>query len=115
MGAADIWALNILKIVVVVVAVHLTLTKIMPLVDNFLKAFLDKKSTDALTSLLGVLVIVLGGTMIVEYLLLIGNVVMEYIGVVGAGLELIMKFFEYLQYLIIVVIGVAVLKGTKKK
>lgn len=111
---AELWATNLLKIAITIIAIHLTLTKIMPLVDNFVGSFLDKKSTDALTSLLGVLVLIIGGGFIIEFVLAVGNASFNYVAVIGPGFDLILKFFEYLQWIIIAIIAAAVLKGKKK-
>lgn len=113
--AADLWVINIIKIIITVIALHLTLTKVMPLIQDFLNPFIDKKPSDALTSLFGVLAIVIAGSMIVGFLLAIGNPAMEYLAVIGAGFELLKGFFDYLQYVVIVVLGIAVLKTYKSK
>ena len=115
MAGAEIWAMNILKIIVTVIAVHLTLTKIMPLVQDFLLPFIDKKATDALTSLFGVLIIVLGGTFVMEFVLAIGNPAFSYLSVLQPAFDLLISFIGYLQYVVIVIIGIAVLKTYKGK
>lgn len=115
MGAADLWAINILKIIVTVITVHLTLTKIMPLIQDFLAPFIEKKATDALTSLFGVLIIIIGGLAVVEFVLAIGNSAFDYLSIIGAGFGVLKQFFDYLQYVVIVVLGIAVFKTYKGK
>lgn len=115
MVGADLWAMNLLKIVVTVIAVHLTLTKVMPLIQDFLNPFLEKKATEALTSLFGVLVLMIGGLFIMEFILAIGNPGIAYITVLQPGFDLVMKFFDYFQYVVIVIVGLAVLKTYKGK
>lgn len=112
--AAELWVMNILKIVVAVIAVHLTLTKIIPLIQDFLMPYVDKKATDAFTSLLGVIIIVIGGSAIVSFIIAIGDSTIGYLGVIGAGFDVVLKFFEYIQYGLIAVLAFAVLKNWKK-
>jgi len=112
--AAELWATNLLKIVITIVATHLTLTKVMPLVDKFFGAFIDKKATDALTSLLGVIVIIFAGGMVVEFILAINNTGFNYVAVIGPGFDLLLKFFEFLQWILLAVVAAAVLKSYKK-
>lgn len=113
--ALDLWAGNILKIIFVIIGVHLTLTKIIPLIQDFLTPFIEKKAGDAFTSLLGVLVIVLGGLAIISFITAIGNPVMEYIAVLEPGFKIMLDFLDYFKYAAVVVLGFAVLKSYKLK
>lgn len=115
MAATDLWAINILKIIVTVVTVHLILTKVMPLVQDFLMPFIEKKATDALTSLFGVLIIALGGVFVMEFVLAVGSPAFSYLTILQPAFDLLMKFIDYLQYVVIVIIGLAVLKTYKGK
>ncbi len=112
--AVELWVINVLKIVVAVIAVHLTLTKVIPLIQDFLMPYVDKKSTDAFTSLLGVIIIIIGGSAIIGFITAIGDSTINYVTVIGAGFDVILKFFEFIQYGLIAVLAFAVLKNWKK-
>lgn len=95
----ETFIVNLLKIVSIVVAGHITLTKIIPLLDDILKGFIkDNKVVDRFTSLLGILVIVLASIKIIEFAMAMQNKVIGYLDVLKPGLELILSLVPYFGY-----------------
>lgn len=113
--AADIWVATILKFIFIIVATHLTLTKIIPLLQDFLATIIkEKKPLESLTSLLGILVLILAGKEILAAVENLNNAVLNYILTLGPALAVLSNMVYYLQYIIIAVFVVAVFKAYKK-
>lgn len=113
--AADIWVITIFKLAFVAVIAHLTLTRIIPLLQNFLSSmFKDKKPLESLTSLLGILVLLLAGKEVLVVIEELNNAVLNYILTLGPALTMLSKLTWYLQYIIAAVLLVAIFKAYKK-
>ncbi|MBI2671762.1 hypothetical protein HYX16_02415 [Candidatus Woesearchaeota archaeon] len=107
--ALEEYIVNLLKIVFVVLAGHISLTKVIPLLDGLLSELIkEKKAVDNFTSLLGILVFVLVGMKIVEFALATQNKIISYLSVVKPGLDLLMSLSSYFGWILagaVVVLG----------
>ena len=113
--AADIWIATIFKLGFIIAVVHLTLTKILPMLQDFMSTvFKDKKALDSLTSLLGILVIILAGKEILVFIEELNNATLNYLLTFGPALIILSNLIYYLQYIILAVLLVAVFKAYKK-
>lgn len=113
--AAQAWVINILKIAFVVAGTHITLTKIMPLIENYFSlVIVNKKVMSALTSLLGVLVLVIAANLIFGFISSIANPTLNYLLVVKPGVDLLYEFIGYMKWLVFAVFVIGGLKVFKK-
>ncbi len=113
--AVDIWVVTIFKLAFIAVITHLSLTRIIPLIQNFLStAFKDKKSLESLTSLLGILVLILAGKEILVAVTELNNAVLNYVLTFGPALVVLSNLVYYLQFIIAAVLLVAIFKAYKK-
>ena len=107
--------LNILKIAFVVLAGHIALTKIIPILDEMLKSLLkDNKIVDSFTSLLGILVFVLVGKSVIEFATATENKVIAYLSVLKPGVDLLLSLIPYFGYIFAAAVVIIALKGIKK-
>src|SRR3989344_4445591 len=96
----ETFIVNLLNIAFVVVAGHIAITKIIPLLDGMLKSLIkETKAVDNFTSLLGVLVFVLVGVKVIEFAVATQNSVIGYLTVVKPGLELLLNLVPYFGYI----------------
>lgn len=110
----EIIAINILKIVFVIVGGHIAITRVVPLLDDFLASFIkDKQSVESFTSLVDIFILVAIGLKIVEFALATENTFAGYISVIKPAFDLIMQLFDYLKWILVVLIGVVALKNLK--
>ena len=113
--AVDIWVTTIFKLGLIAVIVHLSLTKIIPLLQDFLGSILkEKKSLESLTSLLGILILILAGKEVLVVVEALNNAVLNYVLTLGPALVVLSNLVFYLQYIIAAVLLVAILKAYKK-
>ena len=106
---------NILKIVFVVLAGHVALTKIIPMVDAMLKGLIkENKVVDNFTSLLGIFVFVLVGIKIIEFGVATQNTVITYLEIIKPGFELIQSLVPYFGYIFAGVVVIIAVRGIKK-
>ena len=113
--AVSLIVTNILKIVVVILAGHVTLTKIIPMMDELLKGLIkENKVVDNFTSLLGVFVFVLVGMKIVDLAVLTENKVISYLSILKPGLELIHSLVPYFGYVFAGAVVIIAVRGFKK-
>lgn len=111
----DIWIATLFKIGFIAAIVHLSLTRIIPLLQDFLSTiFKDKKSLDSLTSLLGILVLILAGKEILTVVETLNNAVLNYVLTLGPALIVLSNLVFYLQWIILAIFIVALLKAYKK-
>jgi hypothetical protein len=112
---AEIFIVNLLKIISVVIAGHITLTKIIPLIDDMLKGLIkENKVVDSFTSLLGILVIVLASIKIIEFAMAMQNKVIGYLEVLKPGLELILSLAPYFGYVFAALVLIIAVKNFRK-
>ncbi len=112
--AAEIWISAVLKLLLVIVAGHISITKIIPLLNDFLLSFIkDRKAVDSFTSLIDIFILVLVGTNIVKFILEIDNAALNYVSVLKPALDVIMGLFTYLQWILLALIVVVALKTYK--
>ena len=113
--AVDIWIATLFKIGFVVAIIHLSLTRIIPLLQDFLSTiFKDKKSLESLTSLFGILVLILAGKEILIVIEELNNAVLNYVLTLGPALIVLSNLVYYLQWIILAIFIVALLKAYKK-
>ena len=113
--SAETFIINLLKIISVVAAGHIILTKIIPLLDDMLKGLIkDNKVVDKFTSLLGVLVIVLASVKLIEFAVATENKVIGYLTVLKPGLELILSLVPYFGYIFAALVLIIAARSFKK-
>jgi nucleoside permease NupC len=113
--AVDIWVSILFKLGFIAVITHLSLTKILPLLQDFLGSmFKDKKSMESLTSLLGILILILAGKEVLVVVEAFNNAALNYILTLGPAIIILSNLVYYLQYIIAAVLLVAILKAYKK-
>ena len=111
----DIWVATLFKLGFIVLVVHLTLSRVIPMLQNFLSSiFKDKKPLDSLTSLIGILVLILAGKEILVVVEELNNAVLNYVLTLGPALTTLLNLVFYLQWIIVAVLAVAILKNFKK-
>ena len=111
---AEIWITLVLKLAFVLVAGHIAITKIVPLLNDFLLSFIkDKNAANSFTSLIDILVLVLLGSQIVKFILVANNVMLNYIAVLEPAFDLLKELFTYLQWILLVLMAVVALKYLK--
>ncbi len=112
--AVEVWVLNILKIIFIIIGGHVAITKVVPLLNDFLLSFIkDKKSVDSFTSLLDIYILSIVGLKIVEYVLNIDNFALNYLESIKPGFEILTQLFSYLQWILLALIVVVALKNYK--
>ena len=110
----EVWIGVILKVIFVVIGGHIAITKIVPLLNEFLLSFIkNQKSVDAFTSLIDIYILTLVGLKIVEFTLETENDIVNYIGVLKPGFEILSALFGYLQWILLALIIVVALKNYK--
>lgn len=112
--AVELWIISILKVVFVIIGGHIAITKVVPLLNDFLLSFIkDNKSVDAFTSLIDIFILVIVGLKIVEFLLEIDNSIINYIAAIQPGFEILSTLFSYIQWILLALIVVVALKHYK--
>ena len=107
--------INILKIAFVVLAGHILLTKVIPLLDDMLKSLIkENKAVENFTSLLGILVFVLVGLKVIELAVATENKIIAYLSILKPGVEMILSLVPYLGYIFAGAVLIIALKGIKK-
>lgn len=113
--AADIWIATILKLGFIVAVVHLALSRIIPMLQDFFStAIKDKKALESLTSLIGILILILAGKEALTVVEELNNAVLNYILTFGPALLVLSNLIYYLQWVILAVFLVAVLRSFRK-
>jgi len=116
MASAEVIVLNILKIIFVVVATHIGLTKLVPMLEQVLgMSISDKKALDGLTSLLSILVLVLAGKTIVDLAKLTEIQILSYLDIFTPALELLFKLVPYFAWVLAGLVVILGIKGLSKK
>ncbi len=114
--AMDIWISTIFKIGFIIAAVHLTLTRIIPMLQSLLETvFKDKKALDSFTSLLGILVLVLAGKEILVFVQELNNTVLNYLLTLQPALAVLSNLIFYIQWIVVAILAIAMLKAYKTK
>lgn len=114
MVSAEIWIVNLLKILFVIVGAHLAITKVLPMLKNAIEGLGDKKVIDGLVSLFAVLILVLAGLQIFEFIAAIGSIGFSYLTVIKPAFDLVFGLVYYVKYVILGVIVILGLKAFKK-
>ena len=116
MASAEVIVLNILKIIFVIVATHIGLTKLVPMLEQVLgMSISDKKALDGLTSLLSILVLVLAGKTIVDLAKLTEIQILSYLDIFTPALELLFKLVPYFAWVLAGLVVILGIKGLSKK
>lgn len=106
---------NILKIIFVIIGGHITLTKIIPLLDDMLKSLIkETKAVDKFTSLLGIFVFVIVGVNIINFAVATENKVISYLSVIKPAFELIIGLVPYFGYIFAATVLIITVKSFKK-
>jgi len=111
----EIWIIFVLKIVFVLVAAHIAITKIVPLLNDFLLSFIkDNKSVNSFTSLIDIFILVLAGSQVIALALEVENTALNYISVLQPAFDVLLQIFIYLQWILLVLIAVVAIKSLKR-
>ena len=112
--AAEVWISFILKIIITLIVAHIAITKIVPLLNDFLISFIkDKNAVNSFTSLIDILVLVLVGSQIVLLTKEVNNSILNYVTIIEPATELLRNIFSYIQWILLVLIAVVALKNLK--
>jgi len=112
--AIDIYITNIIKIIFAIIGGHLAITKILPLIKDFLDDFISDKVMKGLISLLTITIIVAVATLVVQFTTAIGNPVFNYIALIQPMLDIFKTLFDYLQYVVAIGLIAYAIKNFKK-
>lgn len=113
--SVEVWIVNVLKIVFVIVGMHIALTKVLPLLKDMLSGFIgNKKINDGITGLIAILILVLGGLKIFDFIEAIGNKALSYLLVFKPGFEMVFSLEHYFKYIVLAVVVAVALKAFKK-
>lgn len=98
----EIWALNILSAIAIVVGGWGMLTYVFPMIEELLKPIIkDKKSLKAFMGLLNIVILWIVGQGIINYLLRIDNSVLNFLDVLTPALDIFLEFLPYLKWVIL--------------
>ena len=98
----DIWFVNILSTIVIVIAGWGVIMYLFPMLENMLKpAIKDKKALSAFMGLLNILILWIVAQGIINYLLKINNVYLNYLDIITPGLDLFLEFLPHLKWIIL--------------
>jgi ABC-type multidrug transport system fused ATPase/permease subunit len=109
------YIINIIKIMFTIIGGHLAITKILPLLKDFLDDFIkEDKVMKGLVSLLTVFIIVTVITLVIDFIASIGNPILNYITYIKPAIDIFSKLFDYLQYIVAAVLISYAIKNFKK-
>mgnify|MGYP001589191753 CR=1 FL=1 len=112
--AVEIWVTILLKVIFVIIAGHIAITKIVPLLNEFLLSFIkNQKAVDSFTSLIDIYILTLVGLKIVTFTLETEHVALKYVEILQPALEVIYGVFNYLQWILLALLVVIALKNYK--
>ena len=114
MVSAEIWIVNLLKILFVIVGAHLAITKVLPMFKNIVDGLGDKKVSEGIISLFAVFILVFAGLAIFDFITAIGSIGLSYLTVIKPAFDLIFGLVYYIKYIVLGVIIVLGLKAFKK-
>ncbi len=110
----ETWISLILKIILLLGAGHIAITKIVPLLNDFLLSFMkDKNAVNSFTSLIDIFILVLIGLQITAIAQEPNNALFNYISVLQPALDTLKGVFTYLQWILLVLVAVVALRGLK--
>jgi len=113
--AIDVYITNIIKIIFAIIGGHLAITRILPVLKNFLDDFIkEDKVLKALISLLTFAIIVAVANLVVQFTTAIGNPVFNYIALIQPMLDIFNTLFSYLQYIVAIGLIAYAIKNFKK-
>ncbi len=113
MASTELWAMNILKIIFVVIGAHIAITKVLPMLKDTISSF-DRKVVNGLVSLFAVLILVFAGLKIFDFIAAIGDKTFSYLLVIQPAFDLVFSLEYYFKYIILGVIVILGLKAFKK-
>ncbi len=111
--AFEVWMLTILKIAVLIIGGHLTITKLLPKLKNVLTIFIDKSEI-----ILAIIYALMFYTLIlvikytVEALVLVNNKYINYLSVVIPATDIMLTIIPFVLYFLIAAV---IAMGVKKK
>ncbi len=112
---AEAYISNIIKIIFVIIGGHLAITKILPMLKNFLDDFIkDDSVMKGLISLLTVAIIVTVITLVIDFIAAIGNPILNYINLIKPAIDVFNNLFNYIQYIVAIGLIAYAIKSLKK-
>lgn len=112
--AIELWIINILKVIFIIIGGHIAITKVVPLLSDFLQSFIrDNKAVDAFTSLIDIFILVTVGLISIESLLAVENNILNYIEVLQPGFTVLSTLFTYIQWILLGLMLVVAFKNFK--
>ena len=115
MATAELIILLFLKIVFAIIGTYIVIGKINPMLGTFMNSAVnDEKATGAFLYLLNIFIIVFAAELIIDILPEINLSLFKYLQTIETTLNVIEALFQYLQWILLVIIGVFGLKYLKK-
>ncbi len=113
---AELIVENIIKIVFLIVGGHLAISKVLPMLEDIISVvFKDKTAIDGFMNLLIVLVLVLVGRGILDFILAMQNPTLAYIGLLKPGFDILYSLVDYFKWIFAGVVVVLAFNVYKKK
>lgn len=103
-----------LQVIILVLATHFLLTKLLPKLKELLESYVDEDDAKTLALFIAFILIVLAVKILVDLLLALNNSIVNYVSVVNPGLNLLVGFLPYFQWILVAVIVLIGLSYMKK-
>lgn len=113
MVSAELWIINILKIVFVIIGAHIAITKVLPLLKDAISGF-DRKIVNSLIALFAILIFVLAGLKVFEFIAAIGDKTLSYLLVIKPAFDIVFSLEHYFKYIVLGIIVILGFKAFKK-
>ena len=104
-------AINIAKLVIAVIMLIVILKKLLPILQEFVSCFIDSKAADCLNTLLVIVVLLIGIKKIISLTMALQISGLNFLSVVDPAFVMLEEFIShYAGYIVLVVLGAAVLR-----
>lgn len=102
MEGFELWFMNILSSIIIIIGGWAMITYVFPLIENLVTPIIkDKKSIKALMGLLNIIILWIVVQGIIIYLLKIDNSILNLLDIFTPGLDIFLEFLPYLKWIII--------------
>lgn len=103
-----------LQVIILVLATHFLLTKLLPKLKELLESYVDEDDAKTLALFVAFILIVMAIKILVDLLLALNNTTINYVSVLNPGLNLVVGFLPYFQWILVAVIILVGLSSIKK-
>ncbi|MBD3253206.1 hypothetical protein GF386_05715 [Candidatus Pacearchaeota archaeon] len=108
--------LPILRIIFAVVGAYVVISRIVPYLREFMLGAIDNKgAVDAFIYLINVFIVIFTGILVVDFLSSLSSVLMPYVRTVNFFFEIFEALFDYIQWILLALIGVYAFRYLRKK